>query len=80
MKLAFAPELNAFREEAASWLEAQLSGPFAALRGQTSQSEHIEERRASLGKNDASNGNGKPKRAAAARAKSPRKTAAAAGS
>ena len=41
---------------------------------------HIEERRASLGKNDASNGNGKPKRAAAARAKSPRKTAAAAGS
>jgi low affinity Fe/Cu permease len=41
---------------------------------------HIKERRASLGKNDASNGNGKPKRAAAARAKSPRKTAAAAGS
>jgi alkylation response protein AidB-like acyl-CoA dehydrogenase len=46
MQLAFAPELNAFREEAAAWLEAQLSGPFAALRGQTSQAEHIEERRA----------------------------------
>lgn len=33
MQLAFAPELEAFRGEAAAWLEGQLSGPFRALRG-----------------------------------------------
>jgi alkylation response protein AidB-like acyl-CoA dehydrogenase len=46
MKLAFAPELEAFREEAAEWLEAQLSGPFRSIRGQTSQIGMVEERRA----------------------------------
>jgi len=46
MQLAFAPELHAFREEAATWLEAQLSGPFAAIRGQTNQVDNVDERRA----------------------------------
>lgn len=46
MKLAFAPELKAFREEAADWLEAALSGPFKAIRGQTNQVDNVEERRA----------------------------------
>jgi alkylation response protein AidB-like acyl-CoA dehydrogenase len=46
MQLAFAPELKAFREEAASWLDAQLSGPFKAIRGQTNQVDNVEERRA----------------------------------
>lgn len=46
MKLAFAPELKAFRDEAAAWLDAQLSGPFKGLRGQTNQVDHVEERRA----------------------------------
>ena len=46
MQLAFAPELKAFREEAADWLERQLSGPFAAIRGQTNQVDNVEERRA----------------------------------
>jgi alkylation response protein AidB-like acyl-CoA dehydrogenase len=46
MKLAFAPELAAFREEAAAWLNEQLSGPFAAIRGQTNQVDNVEERRA----------------------------------
>ncbi|NWK96082.1 acyl-CoA dehydrogenase [Sphingobium lactosutens] len=45
MQLAFAPELKAFRAEAAGWLNDQLSGPFKALRGQTSQMDHVEERR-----------------------------------
>jgi alkylation response protein AidB-like acyl-CoA dehydrogenase len=46
MKLAFAPELAAFRDEAAAWLNEQLSGPFAAIRGQTNQVDNVEERRA----------------------------------
>jgi alkylation response protein AidB-like acyl-CoA dehydrogenase len=46
MKLAFAPELSAFRAEAADWLNRQLSGPFAAIRGQTNQVDAVEERRA----------------------------------
>ena len=45
MRLAFAPELHAFRDEAAAWLDAQLSGPFATLRGQTNQVDHVAERR-----------------------------------
>ena len=46
MTLAFAPELKPFREEAADWLQTQLSGPFKALRGQTNQVDHVGERRA----------------------------------
>jgi alkylation response protein AidB-like acyl-CoA dehydrogenase len=46
MQLAFAPELKAFREEAADWLQSQLSGPFRAIRGQTNQVDNVEERRA----------------------------------
>ena len=33
MTLSFAPELESFRAEAAGWLETQLVGPFAHLRG-----------------------------------------------
>jgi alkylation response protein AidB-like acyl-CoA dehydrogenase len=46
MQLAFAPELKAFREEAADWLNGQLAGPFKAIRGQTNQVDNVEERRA----------------------------------
>ena len=46
MQLAFAPELKAFRTEAAEWLNVQLSGPFKAIRGQTNQTDAVEERRA----------------------------------
>ncbi len=46
MKLAFAPELKTFREEAAGWLGAQLRGPFADIRGQTNQVDNVERRRA----------------------------------
>jgi len=46
MQLAFAPELKAFREEAADWLNNQLGGPFQAIRGQTNQVDNVEERRA----------------------------------
>jgi len=46
MQLAFAPELKAFRQEAADWLDAQLSGPFKSIRGQTNQVDNVEERRA----------------------------------
>ncbi|HUD91835.1 acyl-CoA dehydrogenase family protein [Sphingobium sp.] len=46
MQLAFAPELKAFREEAADWLHERLSGPFKAVRGQTNQVDNVEERRA----------------------------------
>jgi len=46
MQLAFAPELKAFREEAADWLQSQLSGPFRAIRGQTNQVDNVEERSA----------------------------------
>ena len=45
MQLAFAPELEAFRQEATSWLEQQLSGRFAAIRGQTNQVDHVQARR-----------------------------------
>jgi len=46
MQLAFAPELKAFRAEAADWLNAQLGGPFKSIRGQTNQVDNVEERRA----------------------------------
>ncbi len=46
MTLAFAPELQAFRGDAARWLDAQLAGPFAPLRGQTSLIDNVAERRA----------------------------------
>ncbi|WP_336951269.1 acyl-CoA dehydrogenase family protein [Sphingobium aromaticivastans] len=46
MQLAFAPELKAFRQEAADWLNQQLSGPFKAVRGQTNHTDNVEERRA----------------------------------
>lgn len=36
MKLGFSPEDEAFRGEAAAWLSAELSGPFADVRGLTS--------------------------------------------
>ncbi|OAN66686.1 acyl-CoA dehydrogenase family protein [Sphingomonas sp. TDK1] len=36
MKLGFDPDEEAFRAEAAAWLEAELTGPFADLRGITS--------------------------------------------
>ncbi len=45
MKLGFSPEEEAFRAEAAAWLEEQLSGPFADLRGVTSHTAHAERRR-----------------------------------
>ncbi|RYD62504.1 MAG: acyl-CoA dehydrogenase, partial [Sphingomonadales bacterium] len=38
--------LGAFRDDAAAWLGVQLSGPFAAIRGQTNQVDRVEERRA----------------------------------
>ena len=31
MKLGFTPQQEAFRQEAAAWLEQQLSGPFKSL-------------------------------------------------
>jgi alkylation response protein AidB-like acyl-CoA dehydrogenase len=46
MQLAFAPELDAFREEAAEWLNSQLVGPFKSIRGQTNQVDNVGERRA----------------------------------
>ena len=46
MRLAFAPELSAFRQEAAAWLDAQLAGPFASIRGQSNQVDNVAERRA----------------------------------
>lgn len=45
MDLAFAPELEAFRKEAAAWLETQLTGPFNALRGLNNHIDLIDERR-----------------------------------
>jgi alkylation response protein AidB-like acyl-CoA dehydrogenase len=45
MSLAFAPELNTFRAEAAAWLEEQLSGPFADLRYLHNHVDLIERRR-----------------------------------
>lgn len=46
MDLAFAPELEAFRAEAAAWLESQLAGQFSALRGLNNHVDLIDERRA----------------------------------
>ena len=45
MKLTFTAAQEAFRREAANWLEAQLSGPFADIRGITSQTQAAERRR-----------------------------------
>ena len=45
MQLAFAPELRAFRAEAADWLGHQLAGSFAPLRGQTNQVDNAALRR-----------------------------------
>lgn len=44
MKLGFTTEQEAFRREIAGWLEAQLSGPFADIRGVTSQTAVAERR------------------------------------
>ena len=44
MKLGFTPEQEAFRAEVAAWLEEQLSGPFADIRGLTSQTAMPERR------------------------------------
>ena len=44
MKLTFTAEQEAFRREAAGWLEAQLSGPFADIRGIASQTEAAKRR------------------------------------
>jgi alkylation response protein AidB-like acyl-CoA dehydrogenase len=46
MDLASAPELEAFRAEAAAWLDQQLTGPYKALRGLNNHVDLIEERRA----------------------------------
>lgn len=46
MKLGFTAAEEAFRREAASWLDAQLSGPFAHLRHLKGQSAHPDARRA----------------------------------
>jgi len=45
MPAEFAPQLADFRAEAAAWLDAQLSGPFAHLRGINNHVDAIEERR-----------------------------------
>ena len=45
MRLGFTPEQEAFRAEAAGWLEEQLSGPFAHLRHVTGQTAMFEERK-----------------------------------
>jgi alkylation response protein AidB-like acyl-CoA dehydrogenase len=45
VRLAFAPELEQFRAEAANWLETQLAGPFAHLRGLHNHVAQIPERR-----------------------------------
>ncbi len=44
MKLGFTESQEAFRSEIAAWLEAQLSGPFADIRGVTSQTAEAERR------------------------------------
>jgi alkylation response protein AidB-like acyl-CoA dehydrogenase len=46
MDLAFAPQLEVFRAEAAAWLESQLAGPFKTLRGLNNHVDLIDERRA----------------------------------
>lgn len=45
MDLRFAPELQAFRAEAAAWLESRLDGPFRHLRGLNNHVDLIAERR-----------------------------------
>ncbi|MBM5810436.1 MAG: acyl-CoA dehydrogenase [Gammaproteobacteria bacterium] len=44
MKLGFTPAEEAFRRECAAWLEAQLSGPFRAIRGATGLVACVEQR------------------------------------
>lgn len=46
MRLGFTAEQEAFRREAADWLNAQMAGPFAMLKDVKSQSAFAEERRA----------------------------------
>ena len=46
MRTGFTPEQERFRNEVAQWLNEQLSGPFASIRGLTKQSAMIPERRA----------------------------------
>ncbi|MGF7151700.1 alkylation response protein AidB-like acyl-CoA dehydrogenase [Sphingomonas zeicaulis] len=46
MRLGFTPEQEAFRREAADWLNAQMCGDFAMLKGLRSQSALADERRA----------------------------------
>ena len=46
MDLSFAPELEAFRAEAAEWLNDNLAGPFLHLRGLNNHVDLIDERRA----------------------------------
>lgn len=46
MKLSFTEQEEAFRAEAAAWLDAQLSGPFADLRHLASMSGEVPRRRA----------------------------------
>ncbi|AHE57233.1 acyl-CoA dehydrogenase family protein [Sphingomonas sanxanigenens] len=46
MRLGFTPAQEAFRREAAHWLDAQMTGDFAMLKGLRSQSAFPEERRA----------------------------------
>ena len=43
MKLSFTVEQEAFRAEVAAWLDEQLSGPFADIRGITSQTAAAEQ-------------------------------------
>ncbi|KQX17625.1 MULTISPECIES: acyl-CoA dehydrogenase family protein [unclassified Sphingomonas] len=45
MRLGFSPEEEAFRAETAAWLQAELSGPFADLRGITSLTASPDRRR-----------------------------------
>lgn len=45
MRLAFTPAQEAFRKEISDWLEDQLAGPFADIRGITSQTALAERRR-----------------------------------
>ena len=44
MRIRFTPAEEAFRNECANWLDAQLSGPFASIRGIVSQTARAEQR------------------------------------
>lgn len=44
MKLTFTPEQEAFRTRARTWLEAQMSGPFAEIRGEPTLQGKLEKR------------------------------------